>query len=241
MEVIHFEDLGNMGFFGGTAVPTEARLKEQLAEKGVLFDSPGGAVAVVNLGVGHARSGTLGIGGITAGGALSYGLEAPVTVRFMRVNSAQELVIATTEQVEVWIDRLTGAPGEVTLQAFGLANELLGSVSTADSPEHPYLRIEQKGIHQITITGNGHTALDDLWYAPPEQVEIRLEAKVRNRGLELSWPRVGGYMLESTRTLNPPILWQEISSEEGFARVALDEPERYFRLRRMNQQVEKLR
>jgi hypothetical protein len=67
--LIDFEMLDAMDFWSGQPIPEAARLSDELATThGVLFSSGAGYVAVVALGVGHATSGTNGIGGSTPAG-----------------------------------------------------------------------------------------------------------------------------------------------------------------------------
>jgi hypothetical protein len=62
--VIDFEGLSAMTFISGNPIPPSAQLSDTfLFTHGVRFSSGSPYVAVVDLGVGHATSGTNGIGG----------------------------------------------------------------------------------------------------------------------------------------------------------------------------------
>ena len=68
----------------GATIPLEARLSNQyLTAFGVRFSSGAGYAAVVDLGAGHAGSGTVGIGGSSDGATLTYNGAFPITLTFV--------------------------------------------------------------------------------------------------------------------------------------------------------------
>src|SRR5205823_3393253 len=101
----------------GAVIGDEAKLTDQFASRGVLFSSGAGYAAVVNLGDGHAYSGTNGIGGSTSGGTLSYGAGEPVIITF--VSPTNRNVPAITDYVSARVDRLhTDGSGHYTVEAY---------------------------------------------------------------------------------------------------------------------------
>jgi hypothetical protein len=70
---IDFDDLPGMNYISGNPVPSYAVLTNQYAELGILFQN----TAVVDLGIGHAITGTNGIGGISLFGTDTYSSHYP--------------------------------------------------------------------------------------------------------------------------------------------------------------------
>jgi hypothetical protein len=125
-ETVSFEGLPSMVNLQ-TVAPTAARLSNQLASvSGVVFSSAGGSphVAVVQLGQGHAASGTNGIGGVNAAGALNYG--TPIQANF--VMPSDPAIPAVVDFVSVACDRAS-IPGTVTMEAFDPLGAPLGSIT----------------------------------------------------------------------------------------------------------------
>src|SRR5262245_65531907 len=82
--IIDFEGFGTMPFFDvKNPIPPHARLSDAfLFTHGVRFSSGSPFVAVVDLGVGHATSGTNGIVGSTPTGALTDDSNFPIDVSY---------------------------------------------------------------------------------------------------------------------------------------------------------------
>src|SRR5438270_11558640 len=81
--LVNFDSFTGMGFDSGTPIPVASRLSNQLlAADGVLFSSGAAYVPVLNLGVGHATSGTNGIGAATAANTLTHNINSPIPIPF---------------------------------------------------------------------------------------------------------------------------------------------------------------
>ncbi len=156
-DTITFDSLSAMTNSVGTPVPVSARLSNQLLSSGVRFSSGSDFVAVVNLGSGHATSGVNGIGGVNSAGQLSY--FSPVTVTFFLPSDSA--IQAVTDFVSIRGDMFPIA-GAITLQAFDINGNLLGSVTRPDSVG-TILSLSVAGIHSIRLTqSSGTVAFDDL-------------------------------------------------------------------------------
>lgn len=170
---IDFDALSGMPNLGLT-VPGASQLGNGLqATTGATFASSSGVpyVAVVNLGAGHATSGTNGIGGVNGGGILDYSVA--IEVSFSIPGSPNRR--AVTGSVSIRGDQLNGA-GSATLTAFDAAGTQIGSTTTADIAGGLTLSLSASGIHRVRITTTEPTiALDDLTFgvlvpAPPVSV-----------------------------------------------------------------------
>jgi hypothetical protein len=169
--VIDFESFPGMGFSSGFPIPVASRLSNQLlATDGVLFSSGAPYVPVLNLGAGHAVSGTNGIGGSTAAGTLTYNSASPITISFWDPQHTAN--VATTDFVSVKGDLDSIVGPSATLSAYGLQNQLLGSVFHIDAPGQDWT-ISAQGIYSVIFSGvsipdgtAGGIALDDLTFNP---------------------------------------------------------------------------
>ena len=123
------------------------------------FASLSDYIAVVVLGAGHATSGTLGIGGTTAAGALSY--SAPIRVTFWDpANSATQGI---TNFVQIRGD-LIPISGTVTMRVFDPLGALLATVTVPDIGGST-LTYNGANVHSVEITGSSATvAFDDLQF-----------------------------------------------------------------------------
>ena len=156
---VTFDSFAGMGNTPGVAVPVAAQLGTQLLGLGVRFSSFSDYVAVVTLGAGHATSGTMGIGGVTAAGTLSYA--APIRVTFWDpANSATQGV---TTFVQIRGDRIPIA-GSVTMKVFDPLGLLLATVTVPDAVGAT-LTYNGANVHSVEITGTSSTvAFDDLQF-----------------------------------------------------------------------------
>jgi len=177
---IDFESLPAMNtFVSGNLIPAEARLHDQLlASHGVLFSSGSAYVAVVPLGVGHATSGSNGIGGSTADGILTYNAAYPITISFFDV--ANPGVMAVTDFVSLRGDQAgTGGELSVSLSAYDVFGVLLGTDTQPDVGGQT-LSVSFAGIHSVvfsgvpvaTFGGQGGVGGDDLSFDTPAPVPL---------------------------------------------------------------------
>ncbi len=161
---IDFENSLAMSNSPGTLVPVDARLRDQyLASHGVRLSSGAGYAAAVLLGSGRATSGVVGIGPTVTTGQLSYLAEFPVAGEFfVGGNTAQPGV---TGSFSVRLD-LNAIPQPATLRVYGVAGDLLGSVSSVNAGGTT-LAITAAGIHRFEIASNGVTGFDDMVFPLP--------------------------------------------------------------------------
>jgi uncharacterized protein (TIGR03437 family) len=117
--------LAPMSFIQGSAVPFQARITDEFASVGVLMEN----AALVNLGVGHAPSGSNGIGPISPNGTLDYA--SPITFTFVSPNDG--VSPASTDYFRISGDVAGGSGNTVTVRAYSVDNRLVGSVSQTES------------------------------------------------------------------------------------------------------------
>jgi hypothetical protein len=143
----------------GTLVPIASRLSTELLSSGVRFSSLSDYVAVVLLGTGHATSGTLGIGGTSASGALNY--SAPVRMTFW--DPANSAVQGVTSFVQTRGD-LRPIQGTITMRVFDPFGALLATVSAPDAGGTT-LSYNGANIHSVEFTSTSATvAFDDFQF-----------------------------------------------------------------------------
>jgi hypothetical protein len=169
---IDFESLASMPFTSRAAIPIEARLSDQLVSSyGTRFSSASPYIAVVELPVGAATSGTKGIGGATANGLLTYAASSPIEVSFW--DKTIPGVPAVTDFVSFRLDQWATTDGRtVTLMAYDLNGTFLASSTIADAAGAP-IAVTAVGIHRVAFFGCGDddgAALDDLTFNPPVSV-----------------------------------------------------------------------
>jgi len=158
---INFDDLPGMPNTPGDTIPTQSQLSDHFANLGVLFSSGESFVAVVDLGQGHATSGTNGIGGSRPPGILTYDAAYPIEITF--VDPENPYNPAVTNFVSVRGD-FFGSGKNVTLSAYDLNGQFITSTTVPDSGGVT-LSITTPGIHFVRFVGTTDedgVALDDL-------------------------------------------------------------------------------
>jgi hypothetical protein len=105
-------------FWQGTSVAESAKVTDEYLSLGLMVS--GGAL--INLGAGHAASGTNGLGGFDGNSSLDY--EYPVTFSFFAPGDGSRL--ATTDFFGFSGDLWGGSRNLVTITAFDLAGQALG-------------------------------------------------------------------------------------------------------------------
>ena len=165
---IDFENLTGMTNFPNAAVPVTSQLSNAfLNTLGASFSSVRPYVAVVNLGNGHATSGSNGIGGVTAAGGLNYSASAPITVSFF--DPTNTTFKAATNFVSVRGD-LIPASGTITLNAFDVLGNLIGTTTQPDGGGTT-LSLSVAGIQSVQFFGSsGSAAFDDFTFNPVVRV-----------------------------------------------------------------------
>ena len=163
--VLDFEGLATMPHtLVGSPVPSAAQLSDAyLSTYGVRFESGDPFVAVVDLGIGHATSGSVGLGGSRPTGELTYDRAFPVVASFF--DPSDPGILAVTDFVSVRGD-FSGTLEPITLNAFDIHGALLASFTTTDFGG-PTLLINTPGIHSVRFLGThdyGGVALDDFTF-----------------------------------------------------------------------------
>ena len=163
--IIDFEGFGAMPYSDiKSPIPPSARLSDAfLFTHGVRFSSGSPFVAVVDLGVGHATSGTNGIGGSTHEGLLTYDKNFPIVVSFFDPNDPSRP--AVTDFVSVRGDG-RGEGQLITLNAFDVDGNLIAFFTTTNVGGET-LSVSAPGIHSVQFLGTEDThgvALDDLTF-----------------------------------------------------------------------------
>jgi len=164
--IINFESplpggLVPVDYVEDTPVTLQARVTSQYGNLGVLLAN----AALVNLGLGHATSGTNGLAGISALGTVDYG--SPVIVTF--VDPLNNAVPWVTNRLAISTDQAGFSLNTLTLSAYGLAGDFLGSVSHVETGGSVTLGLHGiGGIHTVVVSAtlmdhfNGGIGLDDL-------------------------------------------------------------------------------
>lgn len=163
---VNFEAFTGMPNSPGAAVPAPSQLSTQLLSSGVRFSSLSDYVAVVVLGLNHATSGTLGIGGTAANGALSYA--APINVSFW--DPANSATKGVTNFVQIRGDLIPIA-GTITMRVFDPLGALLATVTLPDGGGTT-LTYNGANVHRVEITGTSATvAFDDLQFGAVQAID----------------------------------------------------------------------
>ncbi len=163
---IDFDSFPGMANTPGLAVPVASQLSNQLlGTLGVSFRSAAPYVAVAN----HLPNPTVSmpniIGGVTAGGLLSYGTFVQISF-FDPSNPAAK---AVTDFVSIRGDQAPLVGATATMEAFDVLGNSLGTVTAPDSAAGLTLSMAIAGIHAVVITQNsasgnvdGTIGLDNL-------------------------------------------------------------------------------
>jgi hypothetical protein len=143
-----------------TPVTPEARITTQYGNLGVLMAN----TALVNLGFGHATSGTNGIAGISAIGTVDY--SSPVIFTF--VDPLNNTLPWVTDHFAISTDQAGGSLNTTTVSGYDIVGHLLGSVSHLETDGSVTLELQGVGaIHTIIVDStlmnhlSGGVGLDD--------------------------------------------------------------------------------
>lgn len=126
-------------------------------------------MAVVDLGVGHATTGTNGIGGSTPVAILTYDQQYPIIATFF--NPAHPNAPGVTDFVSLRGD-FAGSGHLVTLNAHGVNHKLIATVTTVDVGGET-LSIAAPGIRSVQFFGTADSygvAVDDFTFDPVTSV-----------------------------------------------------------------------
>jgi len=153
----------NGSFFQGSAVDAAAEVTNQFESLGIILGTVGGApyAVLIDLGSGHAVSGTNGIGPANASGDLDYTLNLDI---FLVVPGTT--TPAVTDSISIRGDEIS-IPGNVIFNAYDLNGNLIASGTAPDTPGGTYA-LSAAGIHEFQIySESGTVAYDDLAFDTP--------------------------------------------------------------------------
>ena len=162
--VLNFDELAaSTNFFPNQFIPLANRLSTgYLASFGVQFSSTAGYVGVMQLGIGNAVSGVNGISSSTSINTVTYSSTDPLIAAFF--DPANTSVPGITNFVSLSTD-LQGNGITVTLQAFDINDQLIGTFTTPDTGG-TILSLSVAGIHSVHFLGNGSSGVDDFKFNP---------------------------------------------------------------------------
>src|SRR5581483_2713165 len=156
----------NSSFIAGTSVDADAQLVDQFEDLGAIFSTIGGApnAALVNLGIGHAVSGTNGIGAVdivSSTEVLDYALDIDI-----QLVVPGTLTPAVTDSISIQGDEIPSF-GQVFFTAFDTLGNLVASGSATDTGGAVF-SLSAPGIHDFRLLSpNGDVAYDNLTVDTP--------------------------------------------------------------------------
>jgi len=160
-----------VSYIEDTPVTDQARITDQYGSLGVLMTN----VALVDLGLGHAPSGTNGIAGISASGTVDYG--SPVFFTF--VDPLDNSVPSVIDHFAISTDRAGGSFNTTTLSAFDIMGNFLGLVSAVETGGSVTLELQGLGqIHMVEVSStlmihdNGGIGLDNLRFGAGDSAPV---------------------------------------------------------------------
>jgi hypothetical protein len=192
----------NPSYFAGTAVSADAELTNQFENLGAIFSTVGGSpfAALVDLGTGHAVSGTNGIGAVNSSGALDYALDTDI---FLVVPGTS--TPAVTDSISIQGDEIPSF-GNVVFTAYDVnGNEI--ATSTIEDTGGNTFSLSGAGIHEFRLhSTHGDVAYDNLVFDVPTAPQVSgvpEPAGIAFIGLPLLlavvWKRRLGYVSPASR------------------------------------------
>src|SRR5580698_10450338 len=193
----------NSSFIEGTAVDADAELTDQFESLGAIFSTEGGSpfAALVDLGSGHAVSGTNGIGAVNSSGDLAYNLDTDI---FLVVPGT--LMPAVTDSISIQGDEIPSY-GNVIFTAYDINGNQIASGTVEDTGGNTF-SLSVPGIHEFRLhSTNGDVAYDNLVFdvptAPPSVSGIPEPASIGFLALPLigavAWKRHRFYVSPASR------------------------------------------
>ena len=153
----------NSSFIEGTPVDTDAELTNQFENLGAIFSTVGGSpfAALVDLGLGHAPSGTNGIGAVNSSGDLDYALDTDI---FLVVPGT--LTPAVTDSISIQGDEIPSY-GNVVFTAYDVnGNEI--ATNTIEDTGGNIFSLSVPGIHEFRLhSTHADVAYDNLVFDVP--------------------------------------------------------------------------
>jgi len=127
---------------------------------------------------------------------------------------------------------LKAGAGNRTEAFFGIRLTIEGAV------HHGWLRFTRPDAQPetlFTVAGHDWNPVPNapIQVGRPPEVPVETEVLPNGTGIRLTWPAgASHWVLESTRSLTPPVVWEPYPSSGSYADVPPEETDRYFRLRR---------
>jgi hypothetical protein len=159
----------NSSFFAGSNVDATAQLTNQFENLGAIFNTIGGSpyAALIDLGTGHAVSGTNGVGTVSSGNTLDYTLDLDILLVVPGT-----LTPAVTDTISIRGDEIPSF-GNVVYSAYDTMGNLVASGVTQDQGGSTF-SLSAPGIHEFRLHSvNGDVAYDDLVFDTPVSPEPR--------------------------------------------------------------------
>jgi hypothetical protein len=153
----------NSSFIEGSPVDADAQVTNQFANLGVTLSTVGGApyAALIDLGVGHAPSGTNGIGAVNSAGNLDYAADLDIFLVVPGTNTP-----AVTDYIAIQGDEIPSF-GEVFYTAYDVNGNLIASGNAIDEAGETY-SLSAAGIHEFRLhSAHGDVAYDNLTFDTP--------------------------------------------------------------------------
>lgn len=166
--VLNFDSLSGCNYLNGSPIPAASRLSNQyVASYGIAFSSSGGYVAVTADPA--AVSPPNAITGSTASGLVSYSPADPITFTFFNPKNPTEN--AAVSMFAAYGDTDGTDPNNVTIQAYDVNDNLIGTYSTPDTGgEKLFFQFPTAVIHKVVFLGSSDSngvSLDNVTFTPP--------------------------------------------------------------------------
>lgn len=158
----------NPSFIEGTPVSADAELTNQFEDLGAIFSTVGGSpfAALVDLGSGHAVSGTNGIGAVDSSGDLDYALDTDI---FLVLPGT--LTPAVTDSISIQGDEIPSF-GNVVFTAYDVNGNEIASSTIEDTGGNTF-SLSVPGIHEFRLhSTHGDVAYDNLVFDVPTAPQV---------------------------------------------------------------------
>ena len=153
----------NSSYFAGSSVDADAQLTNQFESLGAIFNTIGGDpyAALIDLGTGHAVSGTNGVGTVSTSNTLNYTLDLDILLVVPGT-----LTPAVTDLISIQGDEIPSY-GQVYYTAYDVNGNEIASGQTTDTGGSTF-SLSAPGIHEFRLhSQNGDVAYDNLVFDVP--------------------------------------------------------------------------
>lgn len=223
-------------YLQGTPVTPQSLITTQYASLGVLMEG----VALINFPVTAVASGTNGIGGVNS--QMQIDFDAPLSFTF--VSPSNRSAKATTDYFSIYPDLWTGSDNSVTVSAYSLDGELVGTASYQESSASatPIVLSGIGRFHRVVVDATLHSqawggiGFDLVSFGP---LIPQPQLSIRCSQVEICWNSVtnANYQVQyrsdlTTNTWTPLIqcVPGSISTTCIQDAVVLGQPQRFYRV-----------